>query len=253
MSGECQSCGAQVRDGWTLCGSCRKAYAKTLHGLRVALHNLRQVANREVRLDSHEGHADPAIPQTPVNLSALDMLDDAWGRISQVAATIGAWGSGDRLLTRMQTRMADLCRTPSAGHDQRELTTLLGRVRARCERRKAKPFIGRCPNCDRNVEAETSESITRCQCGAVIDCTALRDQTRERFDQVHITTTPAGAATWCTEQTGHRITRKDVDNWIRRKSIDATPDEDHCYQFPIGRLLELSRLKKTRLQVDAVS
>lgn len=242
-----------MRDGWTLCGSCRKAYAKTLHGLRVALRNLRQVANREVRLDAHEGHADPAIPQTPVNLSALDMLDDAWDRISQVAATIQLWGSGDRLMTRMQTSMADLCRTPSAGHDQRELTTLLGRVRARCERRMAKPFIGRCPNCDRNVEAETSESITRCQCGAVIDCTALREQTRERFDQVHITTTPAGAATWCTEQTGHRVTRDDVNNWLRRHMIDATPDEDHCYQFPIGRLLELSRIKKTRLQVDTVS
>lgn len=235
-----------MSDGWTLCRECRKEYARTLHSLRIALRHLRQIANREVTLE-RAGHADPSVPQAPVNLSALDLYDSAWERIGETAATVGVWGSGERILVGMMERMADLCRTSTAGADMRSMSSLLARVRSRSDRRERRPFAGLCPGCGRDVESDAVDVIVRCSCGMVIDARSMREETMAAFDRVHITATPAGAAKWCSEQTGRRITRDDVNNWLRRHMIDATPDGDHCYQFPIGRLLELSRLKKNTL------
>lgn len=252
MRAECQSCGAQLKDGWTLCGSCRKGYAELLDSLRVALSNLRQIANREVRLE-RGGHADLAVPQAPVNLSAFDLYDSVWLSLGEVAAAIGVWGSGEGLLSRMQARMDDLCRVPGAGSDYQALSVLLRKVQARCERREHKPFVGRCPKCGSNVEAGGKAVVAKCSCGAVLDVSKMRAETQAAFGKVHITTTQAGAARWCCEQTDASVTRKDVDNWIRRGAIDAVPEEGHFYEFPVGQLLRLAMTKHARLQVDAVA
>ena len=240
-----------MSDGWTLCRECRKRYAQTLHSLRIALRHLRQIANREVTLE-HGGHADPAIPQAPVNLSALDLYDSAWERIGETAATIGVWGSGERILVGMMERMADLCRTSTAGADMRSMSSLLARVRSRSDRRERRTFAGLCPGCGRDVESDAGDVIVRCSCGMVIDARSMREETMAAFDRVHITATPAGAARWCVEQTGERVTRKDVDNWRRRGTLSAEPDGERCYRYPVGQLLRNAREKTRRLHPDAV-
>ena len=235
---ECQSCGAQVRDGWTLCGSCRKTYARTLHHLRVNLHQLHQIAMRRVRLDDHAGLARPAFPSTPISLTMFDLELTARSRIQDTAATIGLWGDGDRLITRMQSRMTDLCRTRSAGRDMHTMIRLADRVAAACERPHALPFCGVCPDCHHDVEADPGTLIVRCECGRIIDAQAMRETTMAAYRLQHITRTPAQAAQWIRENTGITVPRNLVSQWIRRGRVDAVRLEDGYYRFGIGSLLD---------------
>ena len=253
MPQECQNCGAGLNDGWTLCASCRHDYSRTLHSLRLTLHNLRQVANREVRLERRTGHSKSSAPSTPIDLTAFDLLDATWSRIGEIAATINLWGTGDRLLTCMQSRIMDLSRTPTAGHDLRTLGRLLDHARSACERPHAKPFVGRCPECGHDIEADHDETIRRCECGAILDLTEIRHATLSQYRLQNITRTPAQAAEWVRRETGINVPRNTISQWIHRGRVIATPIEGGYYRFNIGSLVDKASQHAAKMKDHAVT
>ncbi|KFF31661.1 hypothetical protein [Bifidobacterium bombi] len=243
-SRSCGNCGNPVSEPWRLCQACRKDYARQIHRLRLNMQQLHALAMREYKLSGHEvgAHGHGTAP-TPVNIAAWDLEVEAEAAISSIAATVQVWGDWHHILRRLTTVLPRLCQSPYAVDDYRDLVRLNERIGRRVERRKVKPFAGRCPNCGREVEADKDEHGMVCQCGHWVNLDSLRADTRERWQQLHTTQTPAGAAKWVSRQTGVRVTRQDVKNWLHRGKVHASQLEGGYYEFPIGELVTQANRK----------
>ena len=58
-----------------LCKTHRQELAKTIHELRLGMHELKQLERREIRYASHGGGTShPAFAPTPIDISAADLL-----------------------------------------------------------------------------------------------------------------------------------------------------------------------------------
>ena len=85
---KCPICGGLPRG--PLCKTHRQELAKTIHGLRLGMRDLKQVERREIRYSSHGGGAShPAFAPTPIDISAADLYDQVEDTIQDVAGDIG--------------------------------------------------------------------------------------------------------------------------------------------------------------------
>lgn len=94
----CQYCGSQqVEASWTLCQDCRRTYAKVLHQLSHNMHLLQRVTRHEYKLGEPGSGGKPQGGEAPapVNMRAIDLLDEAEPLLQDAGTTREPCGATD--------------------------------------------------------------------------------------------------------------------------------------------------------------
>lgn len=242
---ECQSCGNPVEPPYALCKPCRRDYAQTLHMLRGNMMLTQRLARHQYRRGDPANGPKPhggSMP-APVNLHLLDLLDQTEDTLQDIWIDAGGiWlDRWQKLIPRMQTHLAQLCKAPHAGDGLRKLqhaNRLLAAVNG--SQPRARRIIGPCPNCGREIQAASTEKYRLCECGRLIDLAELRAQTAVIADQYHLTNTPAGLSEWLRENYGYRISRQNIKDWLRRGKLPSSkpvPDNPGYWEFSLREVL----------------
>lgn len=246
----CQYCGnQQVEAPWTLCQNCRRTYAKTLHQLRRNMQLLQRVARHEYKLGEpgNGGKPQGGDAPSPVNMHAIDLLDEAESLLQDAWYDAGAvWSDRwQKLIPRMQTRLAWLCQAAHAGRFLRQLTGMSQRIEPIVDRKpRTRRIIGVCPECGREVQAAKNETIRLCKCGRVINVQELREQSRAKAEAVHLTRTPAGMSQWLKDNYGYEVSRKAITDALRRGKLPSSkPVEGGYWEFNIREILAFAMAK----------
>lgn len=245
----CQYCSVnEVESPWTLCPACRREYAGLLHRLRAHMMLLQGISRREYRLTdpSNGGHAKSGVAPAPVDLHAVDLLDEVEGLLQDAWYDAGfVWTDRwQRLVRRMQSRLPALCRAPHAGRSLRHLMMADRRIMPLVDRMpRTRRIVGVCPDCGREVLAAGSESLRRCECGGLVDVDALRAESARKADSYHLTRTPAGLAEWLRSEYGYRVGRKTVTDWLRRGKLPSSrrvEGSDGYWEFNVREVLAMA-------------
>ena len=218
----------------------RKHYSHTLRALAYQMRLLERLQYREYRLTerSSGGRSGMSASPTLIDMHAADLLAETEITLQDIAAQVGLWGDWRKLLHFLMIRRPPRSTLPTVNWDIRQLEAYLARIRAVTDRSPHKPFIWICTNCGRNIYADPQETLQQCACKHINRLDQIRETTRIQWERMHITTTPAGAARFCTEQTGKTITASAVKHWRDRNLIQVEKtDSKGIYQWPIGQLL----------------
>lgn len=247
----CQYCGnQQVEAPWTLCQDCRRQYAKTLHSLRHNMQLLQRVARHEYKLTEPGSGGKPQGGEAPapVNMHAVDLLGEAESLLQDAWYDAGAvWSDRWRLIPRMQSHLAWLCKATNAGRFLRQLIRLNRRIEPYVDRRpRTRRIIGVCPECGREVMAAKGEALRLCRCGNPINVQELREQSQAKAEAMHLTKTPAGMSEWLRENYGYEVSRKTITDALRRGKLPSSkPIENGYWEFNIREIVAFA-VSKTR-------
>ena len=239
---KCPICGGLPRG--PLCKTHRQELAKTIHDLRLGMHELKQVERREIRYSTHGGGAShPAFAPTPIDISAADLYDQAEDTIQDVAGDIGLWGGkAPQLLAKLTARMGRLAYAPNSGRDYKQLTQALHQVRLRTTPPQDRIIHGHClnPECRAQLIGLPDDKMATCPaCGSVWSVTAIRQARMEELKGRTITCTPKDAADWTQWQTGRKVSRNRVDMWLRRGKLPSAvrAEENGKWVFDTSELI----------------
>lgn len=209
-----------------LCKAHRRELAKTIHGLRFGLAELKWVERREVRYPAgNRGGAHPAFAPAAIDISAADLYDQVEDTLQDVAGDIGVWGGkAPVLIARLQASMGRLADAPNSGRDYRQLTNAYRRVKLRITPPEEQVIHGHClnPACGRELAGVQEDTMVTCPaCGSTWSVSALRRARVEELQGQTITCTPKVAADWTQWQTGRKVTRKQVGMWLKRGKLPS--------------------------------
>ena len=163
-----------------------------------------------------------------------DLLQDAC--VDAGFAWLDRW---HRLIPRMASHLAVLCRAPHAGDHLHRIQHAVARIGPVVDRvPRTRRIIGACPACGREATAARGERWRICKCGTLLDTDEIREEARRRVEATHLTRTPAGLSEWLRENYGYEISRKQVRHWIERGKLPSTKAIDGgYYEFSIREVL----------------
>ncbi|WP_223852421.1 hypothetical protein [Bifidobacterium tissieri] len=244
MSSYCQHCGTPVTDPWTLCQSCRRLYAHTLHQLTIAMRRLQQITLHDYRLTSGDGGNHSGFPAVPIDLNAADLLRDIETMLQDMLNETGVESrpKWQRILRWTPKHMTDLCQASRSGYYLDQCARALLRVQPLTDRiPRQRRLVGQCPHCGRPVNATPRDQWAACPCGHLLDLDIIRYDSRALISRLHKTMTPAGCAKWLADEYGLSVSRKTISTWLGRGKLPGSkPVGDGCWEFNLRELLQLA-------------
>ena len=209
-----------------LCKTHRQELAKTIHGLRIGLIELKRVERREVRYSTGNwGGAHPAFAPAAIDISAATLYDQVEDTLQDVAGDIGQWaGKAPAVIVRLQANMGRLADAPNSGRDYKQLTNAYRRVKLRITPPEERIIHGHClnPACGRGLAGVREDTMVTCPaCGSTWSVSVLRQARVEELQGQTITCTTKDAADWTQWQTGRKVTRNRVDMWLKRGKLPS--------------------------------
>ena len=240
-----------------LCKTHRRELAKTIHGLRLGMYELKAVERREVRLASHGGGpVHPAFAPAAINISAADLYNETSAIIGEVAGDIGVWGGGvPQLLTKLADKMGLLADAPNSGRDYRQLTNAYRRVKLRITPPEERIIHGHClnPACGRELAGVQEDTMVTCPaCGSTWAVAEVRRARREKLAGRTITGTPTQLARWVKKTTGVPVKAQNVKDWLRWFRLPtAQKSGKGVYECDMGELLECAEGGSRGLKLTA--
>ncbi|OXM99894.1 hypothetical protein Tam10B_1857 [Bifidobacterium vansinderenii] len=245
----CQHCGTPVTPPWTLCPTCRKQYARTLHQLSQTMLRLQAIAHHDYKITEGHGTTDGFAP-IPVNMTAIDMLDDAEQLLQDMLNETGIesrprW---QRILRWIPKHIPDLCKASRAGHYLEACASTLLRIQPITDRIPRKQhLIGQCPHCNRPINAAPKDEWKICKCGHLLDLTIIRHDSRQLVNRLHKTMTPAECSKWLQDEYGLKVNRKTISTWINRGQLPSSKRvEDGYWEFNVHEILTLAESLQTK-------
>lgn len=245
----CQACQLNQTNTDTapMCPECETDYLRLIRRIPETIDALQALADKQVTIGVTERGGNRAFAPLPLNETALRLVDafKSWLQLadSDLSAVRGLKGPDHwqwhwQNITVTPSETATILVAPQRYDHLKQLVRKSNRL---LTPRETLEFAGNCPQCGQPIYASASRDTAECrQCGNIINVDANRAIARDQLMQMHLTTTPAGAAQWIKDQTGVTITRKAILMRIRRGTIHATPLEDGYYQIPVADLVDMA-------------
>lgn len=229
-----------------MCPECETDYLLLVRRIPETIDALQALADKQVTIGTTERGGNRAFAPFPLNETALRLVDSfkSWLQLadSDLSAVRGLKGPDHwqwhwRNLTVTPSEAATIPVAPQRYDTLKQLTSKAIRL---LTPRETLEFAGNCPQCGQPIYTPTNHDNAECHtCGNIINVDANRAIARDQLMQMHLTTTPAGAAQWIKDQTGVTITRKAILMRIRRGTLNARPLEDGYYEIPISQLMDM--------------
>lgn len=215
---------------------------------------LESVARREEHVAARDGgYVAPVFASTPVDLSAMDLLQTAIDELEEIAANSSIWQHNRTwrtLIKSLITRKSQLANNPHIAHDRERLTRMVDRVRFRLTPDSERIIIGEClnPDCRRELSITRGQVEVRCSaCLSVWQVEAVRAARLVNLSERTFEGTPAQAARYIYQKTHLYVSRKVVIMWLQRRSLSHTVKiGDGLYRFDLRDLLEHAEAMRFR-------
>lgn len=243
MTIECPLCGAATNQ--PICSKCWKKYTADLRSLYQMLPQVERIGKREERIGGRQqGHAASPFASTPVELGAMDLLQEAESVIEDVAANCNIWAGAWRVtIKRMIARRTQVTQSRHLLRDRERIAALEQKVRLRLTPPEERIIIGACltKECDTALSIVKGQDHVACpKCSALWSVKEIREARRLKFEHVTMIMTPAEAAGWIKKETGLFVTRKVVNMWAQRDMISAPSVGDGGHAYKLNELISLA-------------
>ena len=249
----CQAC--QLNQTNTIeapmCAECETDYLRLIRRIPETIDALQALADKQVTIGATERGGNRAFAPLPLNETALRLADSfkSWLQLadSDLSAIRGLKGPDHwqwhwQNTTRTPSEIAAIHVAPQRYDTLKQLTRKSLRL---LTPRETLEFAGNCPQCGQPLYAPASHDTAECRtCGNIINVDANRAIARDQLMQMHLTTTPAGAAQWIKDQTGIDVKRNTILKRIKRGTMHAQPQGDGYYRFPINELIAIANSKQ---------
>ena len=249
----CQAC--QLNQTNTIeapmCPECETDYLQLVRRIPETIEALQALADKQVTIGVTERGGNRAFAPLPLNETALRLADSfkSWLQLadSDLSAIRGLKGPDHwqwhwQNLTVTPSEIATIPVAPQRYDALKQLTRKSLRL---LTPRETLEFAGNCPQCGQPIYTPTNHDSAECRtCGNIINVDANRAIARDQLMQMHLTTTPAGAAQWIKDQTGIDVKRNTILKRIKRGTMHAQPQGDGYYRFPINELIAIANSKQ---------
>lgn len=217
-----------------------------IHHLRALTRTVRQIADKRVRLTHTANGATTAAP-TPVNLTALDLLNqiEALARLLCASAKTGTTGHDvHRLLDGLDDDT--VCRTLAARRDAahiiRLLDTAIRHATILTDPDPSKRYIGVCATCGYGLWAADTDYLPE----TIICSTCYQpNRTRTVIEAHRLMLRTAGTVGTAAELAtllkgcGYHARRKTISEWKRRGKLDTVGEQDGKPVYALADVLAL--------------
>lgn len=249
----CQAC--QLNQTNTIeapmCPECETDYLQLIRRIPETIDALQALADKQVTIGVTERGGNRAFAPLPLNETALRLVDafKSWLQLadSDLSAVRGLKGPDHwqwhwQNLTATPSEIACIPVAPQRYDALKQLTRKSLRL---LTPRETLEFAGNCPQCGQPIYVSANHDTAECRtCGNIINVDANRAIARDQLMQMHLTTTPAGAAQWIKDQTGIDVKRNTILKRIKRGTMHAQPQGDGYYRFPINELIAIANSKQ---------
>ena len=249
----CQACQLNQTNTDTapMCPECDADYLKLIRRTPETIEALQALADKQVTIGVTERGGNRAFAPLPLNETALRLADSFknWLQLadSDLSAVRGLKGPDHwqwhwKNITVTPSEIACIPVAPQRYDTLKQLTSKACRL---LTPRETLEFAGNCPQCGQPIYVSASHDTAECRtCGNIINVDANRAIARSQLMQMHLTTTPAGAAQWIKDQTGIDVKRNTILKRIKRGTMHAQPQGDGYYRFPINELIAIANSKQ---------
>ena len=249
----CQACRLNQTNTDTapMCPECETDYLRLVRRIPETIEALQALADKQVTIGVTERGGNRAFAPLPLNETALRLVDafKSWLQLadSDLSAVRGLKGPDHwrwhwQNITVTPSETATIPVAPQRYDHLKQLTSKASRL---LTPRETLEFAGNCPQCGQPIYAPTNHDTAECRiCGNIINVDANRAIARDQLMQMHLTTTPAGAAQWVKDQTGIDVKRNTILKRIKRGTMHAQPQGDGYYRFPINELIAIANSKQ---------
>ena len=224
-----------------MCGECETDYLRLVRRIPETIEALQALADKQVTIGVTERGGNRAFAPLPLNETALRLVDSfkSWLQLadSDLSAIRGLKGPD-----RWQWHWKNITVAPQRYDHLKQLTSKASRL---LTPRETLEFAGNCPQCGQPIYTPPNHDTAECRtCGNIINVDANRAIARNQLMQMHLTTTPAGAAQWVKDQTGIDVKRNTILKRIKRGTMHAQPQGDGYYRFQINELIAIANSKQ---------
>ena len=249
----CQAC--QLNQTNTIeapmCPECETDYLRLIRRTPETIEALQALADKQVTIGTVEHGGNKAFAPLPINETALRLSDSfkSWLQLadSDLSAVRGLKGPDHwqwhwKNITVTPSEIATIPVAPQRYDTLKQVTSKACRL---LTPRETLQFAGNCPQCGQPIYSPPDHDTAECrQCGNIINVDANRAIARDQLMQMHLTTTPAGAAQWIKDQTGIDVKRNTILKRIKRGTMHAHPQGDGYYRFPVNELIAIANSKQ---------
>lgn len=230
-----------------MCAECETDYLRLVRRIPETIEALQALADKQVTIGVTERGGNRAFAPLPLNEPALRLVDSfkSWLQLadSDLSAIRGLKGPDHwqwhwKNITVTPSEIAGIPVAPQRYDALKQLTSKASRL---LTPRETLEFAGNCPQCGKPIYVSANHDTSECRtCGNIINVDANRAIARDQLMQMHLTTTPAGAAQWIKDNTGATVKRNTILKRIKRGNIHAEPIGDGYYQIPVADLVGMA-------------
>lgn len=241
----CPNCTTATTNN-SLCKTCRRSYLKLMQRITPTLHNLRQVAERKVRIGDPQHGCSRAFAPSPIDWTAQDCID---GIIDWMKGTLGSINptyltmpatQWHRMRNALYTHRNDILAMRNAAEFMQDLNRRLDKAERLMTPHENTIIIGTCPTCDTCAQTTPDANTWTCpQCRETYRTSDLKTYATAQLHKLEYTGTPTACSRYMAERFGIHINPSKIRTWLTRGTLtQTTPAGRNTYRFNLGELAE---------------
>lgn len=243
----CPECGGKVAPGRWMCRDCETKYLRLLRDVRPTMQALTSLAMKTSHAGARGHGGGDGFAPSPIDWGMERLRSELGEWLQTTASNLNAsYGliplrQWKRIWTLLVANRNSLLQLPTVHDDYRSLSHMMTLIDHATHPGEGMTLAGQCPDCHMPVMCPKTAKTAKCTyCGAGYDVETLRNAMNVKIGNLHITSTPQGAADWIRQETGIKISRNLIHMRIKRDTLKARPEGDGYYQFKISDLIQLA-------------